>query len=127
MSEAKRLGLKGETTIEVQVGVLGTGGYLAEARVAESSGIPILDRAAMYAVRYSTFAPGSCNGRPVPVAETWSDERWRVEVAGQVVRDEANPYGWIPYVVLPNGTRPGRGGWGHRRLVRHIRLASSVP
>ena len=58
------------------------------------------------------------NGRPVPVAETWSDERWRVEVAGQVVRDDANPYGWIPYVILPNGTRPGRGGfWGESDLV----------
>ena len=58
------------------------------------------------------------SGRPVPVAETWSDERWRVEVAGQVVRDEGNPYGWIPYVVLPNGTRPGRGGfWGESDLV----------
>jgi hypothetical protein len=56
--------------------------------------------------------------RPVTVAETWSDARWRVEIGGQVVRDETNPYGWIPYVVLPNGARPGRGGfWGESDLV----------
>lgn len=62
-------------------------------------------------------APGN---RPVTVAETWSDARWRVEIAGQVVRDDANPYGWIPYVLLPNGHRPGRGQegfWGESDLV----------
>ncbi|WP_454832680.1 energy transducer TonB [Pseudoxanthomonas wuyuanensis] len=66
MPEAKQLGLKGETSIEVLVGVQGGGGYLAKARVVRSSGTPILDRAAMYAVRYSTFEPASCNGVPVP-------------------------------------------------------------
>jgi hypothetical protein len=60
--------------------------------------------------------PLTGNGRPVMVAETWSDERWRVEVAGQVVRDDANPYGWIPYVILPNGARPG-AFWGESDLV----------
>jgi hypothetical protein len=61
-------------------------------------------------------SPLTGQGRPVPVAETWSADRWRVEVAGQTVRDEANPYGWIPYVVLPNGARPG-GFWGESDLV----------
>ena len=50
------------------------------------------------------------------VAETWRDDRWRVEIAGQVVRDDANPYGWIPYVILPNGGRPG-GFWGESDLL----------
>lgn len=62
-------------------------------------------------------APGN---RPVTIAETWTDARWRVEIAGQMVRDEANPYGWIPYVILPNGHRPGRGGerfWGESDLL----------
>jgi hypothetical protein len=58
------------------------------------------------------------NSRPLTVAETWTDARWRVEIAGQTVRDDANPYGWIPYVILPNGTRPGRGSfWGESDLV----------
>ena len=55
-------------------------------------------------------------GRPVTVAETWTDTRWRVEVAGQLVRDDVNPYGWIPYVILPNGARPG-SFWGESDLV----------
>ena len=62
------------------------------------------------AALFGLAGPLGGNGRPVPVAETWSEARWRVEVAGQIVRDEANPYGWIPYVIAPNGTRPGRGG-----------------
>lgn len=64
-SEAKRLGVKGVTSIEVVVDVQGTGSYLAETRLMESSGSPNLDAAAMYAVRYSTFAPATCDGRPV--------------------------------------------------------------
>jgi hypothetical protein len=50
------------------------------------------------------------------VAETWRDDHWRVEIAGQVVRDDANPYGWIPYVILPNGGRPS-GFWGESDLL----------
>ena len=66
MPEAKQLGLKGQTGIEVLVGVQRGGGYLAEAKVVRSSGTPVLDRAAMYAVRCSTFEPASCNGVTVP-------------------------------------------------------------
>jgi hypothetical protein len=67
---------------------------------------------------FGLTGPLTGNGRSVPVAETWSDDRWRVEIAGQTVRDDANPYRWIPYVILPNGTRPGRGGfWGESDLV----------
>ena len=65
-------------------------------------------------------AAPSPGNRPVTVAETWSDARWRVDIAGQIVRDDVNPYGWIPYVVLPNGHRPGRGGdrfWGESDLI----------
>lgn len=65
MSRIRQLGLKGETSIEVLVGVQGAGGYLAGAKVVRSSGTAILDKAAMYAVRYSTFKPASCNGVPV--------------------------------------------------------------
>lgn len=42
----------------------------------------------------------------VKVVEDWTVERWRVEVDGEVVRDEANPYGWIPFVIYPNLARP---------------------
>ncbi|MCA9880633.1 MAG: phage portal protein, partial [Thermomicrobiales bacterium] len=59
--------------------------------------------------------PGGDATQRVTVAETWSDQRWRVTVAGQRVRDEANPYGWIPYVILPNGVGPD-GFWGQSDL-----------
>ncbi len=50
------------------------------------------------------------------VVEEWTDARWRVTVAGQVVRDGANPYGWIPYVIVANNPRPHEP-WGMSDLV----------
>lgn len=40
------------------------------------------------------------------VVEEWTPERYRIEVNGGVVRDTANPYGWIPYLLYPNLARP---------------------
>ncbi|MFN8594014.1 MAG: phage portal protein [Thermomicrobiales bacterium] len=65
---------------------------------------------------FSLHGSRTATERPVTVAETWSEERWRVEVAGQVVRDDINPYGWIPYVMLANGARPGEF-WGESDLT----------
>lgn len=54
--------------------------------------------------------------RRYQVIERWSDERWSVTVAGQRLRDETNPYGWIPYVVLTN--HPSLSGfWGESDLA----------
>lgn len=63
---AKDAGLKGRTVIDVLVGVRGTQGYPADAKVTGPSGNFRLDRAALYAVRYSTFAPATCDGKAVP-------------------------------------------------------------
>ncbi len=52
----------------------------------------------------------------MPVVERWTPERWTVAVAGQTVRDGANPYGWIPYVTLPNDPRP-HAFWGQSDLA----------
>ena len=30
------------------------------------------------------------------IMERWSDDRWSVTIAGQLLREVANPYGWIP-------------------------------
>jgi len=50
------------------------------------------------------------------VIERWTDERWSVTVAGQLLRDDVNPYGWIPYVMLAN--HPGLDGvWGESDLA----------
>lgn len=50
------------------------------------------------------------------IVERWSDAQWTVTVAGQTLRDEANPYGWIPYVFLAN--HPSLTGfWGESDLA----------
>jgi len=54
--------------------------------------------------------------RTYAVVEHWTAERWRVEVAGQAVRDGANPYGWNPYLVLANNPRP-YAVWGESDLL----------
>jgi hypothetical protein len=53
--------------------------------------------------------------RLYPVVEDWTGERWTVTVAGQTARDEANPYGWLPYLVLPNNAG-GSQFWGESDL-----------
>jgi hypothetical protein len=54
--------------------------------------------------------------RRYQIVERWSDDRWSVTVAGQRLRDEANPYGWIPYVILTN--HPSLTGfWGESDLA----------
>ncbi len=53
--------------------------------------------------------------RLYPVVEDWTGERWQVTVAGQTARDEVNPYGWLPYLVLPNNAS-GSQFWGESDL-----------
>ncbi len=54
--------------------------------------------------------------RRYQIIERWTDLRWTVDVAGQKFRDDSNPYGWIPYVVLAN--HPGLSGfWGESDLA----------
>src|SRR5829696_9941118 len=53
--------------------------------------------------------------RLYPVVEEWTGERWLVTVAGQTARDDANPYGWLPYLVLPNNAS-GAEFWGESDL-----------
>ncbi|MDI3340854.1 MAG: phage portal protein [Sphaerobacter sp.] len=52
----------------------------------------------------------------VRVVEDWTRERVRFEVAGVIVRDEPNPYGWIPYVIFPNLAKP-HSLWGESDLT----------
>src|SRR5215213_7353974 len=53
--------------------------------------------------------------RLYPVVEDWTGDRWVVTVAGQTARDEPNPYGWLPYLVLPNNAS-GAEFWGESDL-----------
>lgn len=50
--------------------------------------------------------PARPDSTRVTVVEEWTPQRLRVEVAGELVRDLENPYGWIPYVLFPNDARP---------------------
>src|SRR6478752_10035121 len=50
-------------------------------------------------------------GERIEVRELWTNDRWRVTLGGQVIRDEANPYGWIPYLLVPNDP-PSHQFWG---------------
>jgi hypothetical protein len=73
--------------------------------------------AALAELFWSAADPRSVDAdRAYPVIETWTKERWTVDVAGQRVRDEPNPYGWIPYVIAPNNQRP-HGFWGESDLI----------
>ena len=50
-------------------------------------------------------------GERIEVREGWTNERWRVTLGGQAIRDEVNPYGWIPYLLVPNDP-PAHQLWG---------------
>jgi hypothetical protein len=52
----------------------------------------------------------------VQVVEEWTAERVLVELNGQIVSDEQNPYGRIPYVLFPNLGKPHEL-WGESDLV----------
>ena len=51
-----------------------------------------------------------------PVVEDWTAESWTVTVAGQTAREGENPYGWLPYLVLPNN-QSASAFWGESDLV----------
>jgi len=51
-----------------------------------------------------------------PLVEHWTATRWQLTIAGQLVHDGDNPYGWIPYIVAANNPRPF-SFWGQSDLV----------
>lgn len=51
------------------------------------------------------------------VSEVWTVDRWEMHVAGLgASKVTTNPYGWIPYVFLPNDPHPRRF-WGQSDLI----------
>ncbi len=60
-----------------------------------------------------------------PIHEDWTGERWTVTVAGQTARDEPNPYGWLPYLVLTNNSRASQF-WGESDLPELIDLCREL-
>lgn len=61
----------------------------------------------------------------VTVREEWTAERYRLLVGGEVVHDGPNPYGWIPYVLVPNSPTPG-DVWGESDLADLIDICREI-
>jgi hypothetical protein len=57
----------------------------------------------------------------VETLEVWTAERFQLVVEGEVVRDDPNPYGFIPFVHVPN-LQPPNTPWGVSDLVDVIPL-----
>jgi hypothetical protein len=58
---------------------------------------------------------------PVTTVEIWSAQRYRLIVGSTTVHDGPNPYGFIPFVVVPN-LQPPNSRWGQSDLVDLIPL-----
>lgn len=59
------------------------------------------------------------------VREYWDDARFEVVINNQTVREQANPYGFVPYIIFPNQRRP-RQFWGESDLVDIMQLNSEL-
>lgn len=64
------------------------------------------------------------NGR-VQIVEDWTAGHHSIELNGQVIRDQANPYGRIPYVLFPNLGQPHEL-WGESDLVDLIDVCREI-
>jgi Phage portal protein, SPP1 Gp6-like len=61
----------------------------------------------------------------IPVVETWTADRWQVLVDGDLVRDDPNPYGWIPYIFALNNQAADRF-WGESDLTDLIEICREL-
>lgn len=59
---------------------------------------------------------GSDPTKPITVTEIWRDDQMAVLIDMTPHLQKENPYGWIPYVLLPNEPRP-RSPWGMSDLI----------
>lgn len=57
-------------------------------------------------VLFGTAPVASGTAGRVPVLEEWWPDRYRIDLGGETIREAANPYGWIPYLIYPNLARP---------------------
>lgn len=72
------------------------------------------------------FGIAEWNGQSrVVITEEWTADRVTISAGDEVVRDEANPYGWIPYVIFANNGRPHEL-WGESDLVDLIDLCREL-
>ena len=56
-------------------------------------------------------SPPAGSGRAATVVEAWTEATFELWVDGRAARSEANPYGFIPFVIYPNLREP-KEFWG---------------
>lgn len=61
----------------------------------------------------------------VEIVEEWTADTYRLWQAGKLVQDKPNPFGFIPYVIVPNSPRPGQF-WGESDFVDLWPLAAEI-
>ncbi len=71
--------------------------------------------------RYGWRGPGRSSGDEVETLEVWTAERFQLLIEGELVREDSNPYGFIPFVHVPN-LQPPNTPWGISDLVDLIPL-----
>ena len=59
------------------------------------------------------------------ITEDWRPDRYTLTVGDTVVRDGANPYGWLPYIVFANAPRP-QEFWGESDLTDLIDIGREL-
>lgn len=80
-------------------------------RVVQQYTLPAFQAADLFKMPDLGAGPGA-----VRIIEDWSAERVAIEVAGSVISDQPNPYGWIPFVLFPNIGKPHEL-WGDSDLT----------
>ncbi|HXF82614.1 MAG TPA: phage portal protein [bacterium] len=71
--------------------------------------------------RYGWRGAGRAGADTVEALEVWTAERFQLLVEDAVVREGPNPYGFIPFVHVPN-LQPPNSPWGRSDLVDVIPL-----
>jgi len=89
-------------------------------RLAQTEAAELFGKAAVVAAAGS-WQPGQL----VTISEVWDEASFCLKLNSRVVREQANPYGFIPYVIFPNQRRP-RQFWGESDLVDVMALNSEL-
>ncbi len=72
----------------------------------------------------SSLLPTAHSPQPT-ITEDWRPDRFTLTIGDTVVRDEANPYGWLPYIIFANAPRP-QEFWGESDLTDLIDIGREL-
>jgi hypothetical protein len=77
------------------------------------------------AVATANLGPGVKDDTLITVREYWDDDTFKLWLNNQPIIEDANNYGFIPYIIFPNLRRP-RQFWGESDLVDILTLNSEL-